>query len=188
MSERRSRTTINKHKNKIVYGNNLWKIFTTLVMASYDPYIRIDSENKVITFELQGKRCDGGWEVDHIIAQTNGGSNHITNLQPLNWYSNLKKSNTENYFKKDIHYFWKRTHVKGFYNEGYSSFREIEVDHGYLIYANSKIKHTASGVVKEKHLHGKEKYILVEFTRGEGVKVPAYSCLFSPLGKRKRSH
>jgi HNH endonuclease len=33
-----------------------------------------------------------GWEIDHIISVTRGGSDHISNLQPLMWENNRKKS------------------------------------------------------------------------------------------------
>ena len=33
-----------------------------------------------------------GWEIDHIKPKSQGGSDRISNLQPLNWLSNLKKS------------------------------------------------------------------------------------------------
>lgn len=33
-----------------------------------------------------------GWEVDHIIATANGGSDDLTNLRPLHWKNNSFKS------------------------------------------------------------------------------------------------
>ncbi len=33
-----------------------------------------------------------GWEVDHYIAQANGGAHHIGNLHPLHWKNNCAKS------------------------------------------------------------------------------------------------
>ena len=32
-----------------------------------------------------------GWEIDHIIPQAHGGTDIITNLQPLQWRNNRKK-------------------------------------------------------------------------------------------------
>lgn len=33
-----------------------------------------------------------GWEIDHIIASSNGGSDALNNLRPLHWRNNAAKS------------------------------------------------------------------------------------------------
>ena len=35
-----------------------------------------------------------GWEIDHIIPTAKGGSNDLSNLQPLNWRINREKGDT----------------------------------------------------------------------------------------------
>jgi hypothetical protein len=33
-----------------------------------------------------------GWEIDHIISKTDGGGDHLDNLQPLQWRNNRSKA------------------------------------------------------------------------------------------------
>ena len=55
--------------------------------------IRFDVYGNKICRDDYGRRDKPmGWEIDHMIAQALGGSDHISNLQPLHWRANVEKS------------------------------------------------------------------------------------------------
>jgi 5-methylcytosine-specific restriction endonuclease McrA len=64
------------------------------VIPNFSPAVwRWDKCGRVMKFSEHGNRqSEYGWEIDHILAVANGGSDELSNLQPLNWAMNVNKS------------------------------------------------------------------------------------------------
>ena len=58
-------------------------------------YIKKDGCGALICRENYGKTESLGWEIDHILPVTRGGTDDLSNLQPLQWQNNRSKA--ENY-------------------------------------------------------------------------------------------
>lgn len=58
------------------------------MMFRRDPYGRVMNR-----YQYGNRQSAYGWEIDHIRPVSKGGSNRPSNLQPLNWKSNVQKGN-----------------------------------------------------------------------------------------------
>lgn len=82
-SENEVRAVWNKGREVPNFDRNVW---------------RYDRCGNPINFSQFGNRgSEYGWEIDHIIPVCHNGSDDISNLQPLQWAVNLKKSDSLNF-------------------------------------------------------------------------------------------
>ena len=70
----------------------VWK--KGIVVYNYNPNTyRKDYKGRWMQRSEYGNRnSQYGWEIDHKIPVSKGGSDMLSNLQPLNWLTNLEKS------------------------------------------------------------------------------------------------
>ncbi len=70
----------------------------------YNGY-RKDDAGAWIKRSMHGDReseTNFGWEVDHIVPKSDGGSDDMSNLRPLQWMNNLSKSDNYPNWKPSV--------------------------------------------------------------------------------------
>ena len=126
--------------NQIKYGNPgcshaVWR--KAAVIAGRDPDMwRRDGLGHTIRFDdLKSTTSAFGWNIDHAVPRTRGGSDWIDNLQPLNRRANIQFSNT---LSRDKPGYDKREHFKCLLRrlgENTKRKQDMRVDVGDVVWA-----------------------------------------------------
>lgn len=80
-------------RNPTKQSNAIWNKGAKIPGKNLKEYRR-DVYGTVIQRFKYGKRITGGWEKDHTLPPSRGGTNHVDNLTPLYWVTNVHKSNS----------------------------------------------------------------------------------------------
>ncbi|WP_303318580.1 HNH endonuclease signature motif containing protein [Flavivirga abyssicola] len=70
----------------------VWKKGKIIPGLDSDTWRNDDCRKKMKWDDHGDRNSSYGWEIDHIDPVSNGGSDHIDNLQPLHWENNADKA------------------------------------------------------------------------------------------------
>ena len=90
-------TSIKKKRLVSLYRAHIQRIWEkATVVPGYDPNLwRKDQCGAWICRDDYGERSsDYGWELDHIILRSHGGSDRLFNLRPLHWQNNASRQDS----------------------------------------------------------------------------------------------
>ncbi len=81
---------------KLVYDPSPEQVWAKahFISAQHEKHgYRRDDYGNLMRFQDYGNRnSEYGWEKEHVIPASRGGSNAIANIRPLHWQANVKKS------------------------------------------------------------------------------------------------
>ncbi len=85
-----------RESNTTVYGTTFDSETVKKVWAKAEKefgyfFFRKDIYGRSIGLQDFGKKNDHGWDIDHIVPVSKGGTDDLSNLQPLHWSSNIDK-------------------------------------------------------------------------------------------------
>lgn len=61
------------------------------------PEAMFDHCGRMMRYRDYGNRqSQYGWEIDHIIPESKGGTDDLSNLRPVHWMSNLERQASQN--------------------------------------------------------------------------------------------